>query len=389
MNDNDRNSWSEDEERTGPLDGIRVVEYGRFVTAPFASRLLGDLGADVVKVETGDGDPFRAFGDSKQISAQFLALNRSKKSVSIDPRTDEGRDDMRMLLEWADVFIVNSRPGSMERLGFGYADVSKTNPGIVYCSITGSGTVGAIARRPAYDMVGQALSGLASQFIDDANPRVTGPNLSDSLAGMTAAYGILGALVERERSGQGQAIEIDMISSSLAFIGAEAQIYFETGVSPGPGTRPSFSSSFAIRCSDGKLLGIHLSSLAKFWEGLARALDRPDLLVDERFQTRGGRIANYEALRAELAATMSVRDRTWWLDRFQAEDVPCAPIHRIEDVFDDPELADLQLSHEIGDGSEKFRTLAVPVRYGRTPVSTGFRPPRVGEHTDEVLKPMR
>jgi formyl-CoA transferase len=370
----------------GPLSGITVVEFGRFVTAPYAARLLGDMGANVLKLETEHGDPFRSFGADPQLSAQFLALNRTKRSVRLNPRTEAGKAAALGLLDAADVFIENSRPGSMARMGLDYETLKARNPGLIYCSITGAGTEGPYAARPAYDAVGQALSGLASQFIDPEDPHVAGPNLSDSLTGMTAAYGILGALVHRGVSGRGQLVEVDMITSGLALLGAEAQVYFETGVVPGPYTRPGNSSSFVIRCSDAKLVAIHLSSVEKFWLGLARGLERPDLATDARFALRAGRIENYEQLRQELAETMAKRPSTEWLSRFTAEDVPCAPVHDLADVFEDEDLAALRLRRRLTGPGRTMSTVAVPVRFDTTSVSDGYLPPQLGEHTREVLR---
>ncbi|WP_167762060.1 CaiB/BaiF CoA-transferase family protein [Blastococcus sp. CT_GayMR20] len=370
----------------GPLGGITVVEFGRFVTAPYAARLLSDLGAGVIKLETEHGDPFRSFGADPKLSAQFLALNRTKRSVRLNPRTKAGKAAVLALLDSADVFIENSRPGSMARMGLDYETLKARNPGLIYCSITGAGTEGPYAARPAYDAVGQALSGLASQFIDPEDPHVAGPNLSDSLTGMTAAYGILGALVHRSASGRGQLVEVDMITSGLALLGAEAQVYFETGVVPGPYTRPGNSSSFVIRCSDGKLVAIHLSSVEKFWLGLSRGLERPDLVTDPRFEARAGRIENYEQLRQELVETMAKRSSTEWLSRFTAEDVPCAPVHDLADVFEDKDLAALRLRRRLTGPERAMSTVAIPVRFDTTPVSDGYLPPELGEHTHAVLR---
>lgn len=375
--------------RTGPLSGIRVVEFGRFITAPYASRMLGDLGADVVKIEIDAGDPFRGFGDEPEFSASFLALNRNKRSVLFDPRSPQSVEDIRRVIDQADVFIENSRPGAMDRLGLDHVSLRSSNPGLVYCSITGAGREGPYAQRPAYDLVGQGLSGLASQFIDPANPTVSGPNLSDSLTGMTAAYGILSALVWRASSGKGQWVEVDMISSSLAFLGLEAQNYFESGEVYGPRTRPANSSSFVARCADNRLIGVHVSSMDKFWHGLTRALGRPTLAQDPRFATRAARVRNYEDLRQILQEAMLGATRDEWKLRLASEDVPYAPVHNIREVFEDEDLSVLKLQRHYSQPVRSNKTVSIPVRFSETGVDDVLPPPALGEHTAEVVRETR
>lgn len=370
----------------GPLEGVVVVEFGRFVTAPYAARVLGDLGASVIKLEGLDGDPFRTFSGDVEQSPHFRALNRNKRSLALDVRTAEGRELMRRLVASADVFIENSRPGSMARMGLGYEELSALNPGLVYCSISGTGADGPYASRPAYDMVGQALSGLAHSSLDPDTLQVTGTNTSDSVTGLNAAVSIASALFGRAAHGRGTLIEIDMLSSSLSFLGAEAQIFLDTGRNPEPTTRPANSLSFAMRCADGGLIGLHLSSVPKFWEGLTDVLGRPELRDDARFGSRAERSRNYQELRHELQEAFLRKPRAEWLDALIAADVPAAPINTISEVVDDPQVRHLglvqPLSHpRLGES----RTIGAPHRFSAYPETALAHPPRLGEHSDAIV----
>lgn len=382
----DREVKPQHDKAPGPLSGAVVVEFGRFVTAPYAARLLADAGATVIKLETGTGDPFRGFSGDDALSAQFVALNRNKKSVVLDLDSVEGRTAAVAVAAGADVFIENSRPGRMRRYGLDYQSLAEKNPRLVYCSISGAGTSGFYAQRPAYDTVGQALGGMMSQFVDPSDPRVVGPNLSDSLTGLMAAQGVLMALYRRFGTGVGDLIEVNMVHSAVAFLGAEAQIYLDTGAVPGPFTRPANSTSFVFRCGDGLLLGVHLSSVEKFWSGMLAAVARADLAADARFATRAGRIANYEMLRLELQPVFAARSRADWLQTLTELDVPCAPVHTISDALRDPELAPLNLLVEArsADGGT-HPTVSSPLAFTNSPVGHMAAAPELGADTDAVL----
>jgi formyl-CoA transferase len=371
---------------SGPLEGLRVVEFGRFVTAPYTAKLLGDLGADVVKLEGLDGDPFRKFSGTVELSPHFIALNRNKRSVAIDVASEDGRRAMRELILDSDVFIENSRPGSMARMRLDYEDLREEHPALIYCSITGTGPTGPYVDRPAYDMVGQALSGLAHTTLDPDTMRPTGTNTSDSVTGMTAALAILAAVAHRHRTGEGQRVDIDMLSSSVAFLGAEAQIFFDTGVAPGPLTRPANSLSFALRCSDGAPIGMHLSSIPKFWEGLTRVIGREDLRDDPRFRTRADRSANYLELDTELQAEFVKRPRAEWLAELVAADVPVGPIYSLGEVFDDPQVIHQGIERTMTHSTlGSMRTVGPPHAFSAFPELPLAAPPRLGEHTEDLL----
>ena len=311
----------------GALEGIRVVEFASYVSGPYAGMMLGDLGAEVIKVETpGKGDPFRGWG-RVDYSPTFGSVNRNKKSIVLDLKTDAGKADAKRLAASADVLIENMRAGAMERLGLGYEDLTPANPRLIYCAITGFGTTGPYAKRPGYDTVGQAASGLLSLLTDLDNPRPMGISLSDHLSGMVAAQGILAALIARGVSGRGQRVDTSLLEATLAFCGENAANYFESGKTPNRAMRTHRAQVYAFVAGDGKPFVIHLSSPAKFWEGLVRVVAKPEWLADPRFANREMRGKNYEALHAGLAQVFSTDSRAVWLDLLQAEDVPAAPLN--------------------------------------------------------------
>ena len=279
---------------TEVLKSVRVIELGTMITAPLAGMMLADLGADVIKVERPDGgDPFRAFAAVSTV--RTIAFNRNKRSVVLDLQTDAGRASLRTLLSEADVLIENYRPAVMDRLGLRAKDIRAEFPRLIWCSITGFGADGPYADRPAYDAVAGALSGVASITLDREKPAVSGPTISDNVTGMYAAYGILGALFEREKTGRGRRVEVNMLEAAVAFIPDSFVNYTRLQIDNHPRTRVATSQSYAFRCADDKLLALHLSSSQKFWENLLQAIERPDLKDDPRFGARDARVQNYVA----------------------------------------------------------------------------------------------
>ena len=371
----------------GPLVGVRVVEAASFITGPYSGQLLADLGAGVIKVESPDGgDPFRSFAGSLY-APHFIAFNRNKRSLALDLRSERGKRVMRKLLERADVFVENYRPGVMDRLGFGYETVREWNPRLIYCSISGMGRSGPYVERPAYDTVGQALSGMLSQMLEKDRPRIVGPAFSDGITGLTVAYAILAALLARARTGEGQRVDVSMLGATTAFMTSEAVYYFRLGDQGGPRRRPSLSQAYAFTCGDDKIIAIHLSSLDKFWQGLARTVDRPDLLEDPRFTTRLGRVNRSEELQELLAAEFRKRPRADWLPILQTHDVPHAPVYAFGEVFEDPQARQLGLKLDLDHPTEgAVGTVAPPVRFSATPWGELAAPPTLGEHTAEILR---
>ncbi|HET7008182.1 MAG TPA: CaiB/BaiF CoA-transferase family protein [Candidatus Binatia bacterium] len=371
---------------SGALAGIKVIEAASYVTGPFASQLLADLGAEVIKVEEPKrGDPFRGWGE-RNYSATFCSLNRNKKSVTVDFRTDEGRDVLIKLLTGADVFIQNFRPGVLDKRGLGYDDIKKLNSKIVYCSISGFGPKGPYRDMPGYDTIGQARSGLLSLLTDPGKPQGMGISFSDHLTGMYACYGVLGALMNRMLSGQGQHVETSLLRASVSFVSENAARYFETGHVPRRKHRTTTAGVFAFEDQDGLAFVLHMSSPDKFWLGLFDVVGRPEWAQDPRFNNRKARVENYDALNQQLAPIFRAGKREDWLHKLIAKDVPAAPINTLDEVFADPQVKSygfpLEVEHpQMG----KMQLIGNAVDMSRTPPTIDRPPPVLGEQTDEVL----
>ncbi len=370
----------------GVLEGVRVIEFASYITGPYAGQLLADLGAEVVKIEEPRrGDPFRQYG-GELYGPHFLAHNRGKQSVALDLRKAEAREVVDRLVAESDVLIENFRAGVADSLGIGWERVRTINSRLVYLAITGMGPDGPGAGRPVYDTVGVGLTGLASLLMDPAHPRISGPAFADSLTGMFGCYGVLGALLARERSGRGQRVEINMLSSTLGFLVDPAAWFFTTGEVPGPLTRPRSAQAYAFTCSDDRGFGIHLSTPPKFWEGLTEAAGRPELRQDPRFATWEGRKRHYEELHHTLQETFRTQPRAYWLPRLEACDVPYAPINTIEEALADPQVRHLGLEIVLKHPTQgAVRSIAPPLRFETTMASVPAAPPVLGEHTERVL----
>ena len=267
------------------LAGIRVVEQGTFITGPCAGMMLADLGADVIKIESPEGDPYRAY-QGGQYSPHFQAYNRNKRSLALDLKNAQDHALFERMVREADVFIQNFRPGTAERLGVGVERLHEINPRLVYCSISGFGSSGPYTDRPSYDSVAQALSGFLSVVVDYQRPQFLGPALADAITGLYAAYGILGALVERGRTSRGRLVEVSMLEAMAHFAVEPFAAYFALGETPTSADRPRLAQAYILHTADQRLIAIHLSSLEKFWTGLVAALEAPELASDPRFNTR-------------------------------------------------------------------------------------------------------
>jgi crotonobetainyl-CoA:carnitine CoA-transferase CaiB-like acyl-CoA transferase len=371
---------------SGMLEGVRVLELTTMITGPLAGMLLADLGASVIKVENREGgDPFRYFrGDL--YGSHFIAYNRNKRSLTLDLRSPKGKEILLELVRRSDVLIDNFRPGVLDRLGFSDAVLRETNSRLIHASITGFGPDGPYKDRPSYDAVAQSLSGVLSQFVDPENPRVGGPTLADNVSGFYAAYGVLGALYERERTGKGRRVETSMLEATIAFAPDAFISHKRYGTKVGPLTRVSASQSYALRCSDGRLIAIHLSSQLKFWEGLLAATGRADLASQPEFDTREKRIENYKMLYAELAKTFATKPRAEWAQRLEAQDVPYAPVHNVEEVIEDPQVKHLGTFYQVQHPQQgEVWGVYPPLRIDGERPGKITPPPVLGENADEIL----
>jgi len=369
------------------LSKITIIECSTFVTGPYAAWLLAELGARVIKVEpVPDGDPYRYFAPDPLFSPYFAHLNRNKESIALNLKTDAGKRICTDLVKMADVFIENFRPGVAGRLGLGYEAMSSLNRKLIYCSISAFGQTGPYADKPGFDTLGQAMGGLQSVLTDLEDPKVMGIALSDYVTGLSAGYGILGALHARQQTGQGSKMETSLLQSTLSFIGEAAAGYLRTKAVPTRISRVKNAHAFAVLAKDRLPLVIHCSVPEKFWKALLKAIGREDLASDKKFRTRDLRRKNYVELEKKLAFTFRKKPRREWLKILEANDVPAAPLYNMEEVLRDPQVVHLglmeEIQHPVG-GKMKF--VGAPVSYVGLSKKPSQPPPVVGEHTGSLL----
>lgn len=379
-----------DQMRDLPLSDVRVLDLGQYISGPCTAVLLAEMGADVVKVEPpGTGDPFRAW-ESGGLNATFVAFNRGKRSVELDLKDPAGREDLLALVATADVLIENFRPGVMARLHVEHDILRQHNPRLVHCSITGFGATGPYRDLPAYDGVAMGYSGLAGLLLDREDPQVRGPAMADAITGHSAAFAILAALHERQRTERGVHLEISMLGALAHFEHSAIAKQVVEGREEGPTTRPHGSQTHAFRTAGSRALIIHLSSPPKFWEALCEATGRPELIQDPRFVTRPDRRAHYDELHAELAPVFVTRGRDEWLAELQRHQVPCAPVNGIADVLADQQLSHLGIIDVLDEpGIGPMPQIRPPVAFDGEVLPPVPRAPYLGEHTEAVLTSAR
>ncbi|MEO8538626.1 MAG: CaiB/BaiF CoA-transferase family protein [bacterium] len=374
-----------------PLEDIRVLDLTWVLAGPFSSMILADLGADVVKVERPPmGDISRTTGPYQNgWSGYFFSVNRGKRSISIDLRSDDGRELFLNLCEQADVVMENFTPGTMARLGLGYDTLSARNPRLVMASVSGFGQTGPYSSRPALDIVVQAMGGVMSITGDpDGGPVRPGTSYGDLTAGLFATVGILTALHEREKSGLGQAVDISMLDCQLAVMENSIMRYFVTGEVPGRlGTRhPSATPFQAFPTSDGHIVVALAFGEENQWGLLCAMLGVPELIDDERFETGPKRTRNHAQLEPSLNAAFKKRSTAEWYADFLEAGIPCGPVNSVKDVVEDEQVKFRESIKEV------THPVAGPIRIAETPVrlsrsETGIQgpPPSMGEDTAAVL----
>jgi len=301
-------------------------------------------------------------------------------------KAPEARNICLDLARRADVFVENFRPGVIERLGLGYETLRALNSGLVYCSVSAFGQSGPYVKKPGFDTLGQAMSGLLGLLADPEEPKIMGVALSDYITGLSAAYGILGGLLARQSSGQGLRVETSLLQATLSFIGETVAGYFSSGTVPNRIARVKNSHAFAFVARDHLPLVIHCSVPEKFWLALLKAADRMDIAQDKRFMTRDERRRNFQQLEKELARTFAAKDREEWLRLLAEHDVPASPLYDMKEVLDDPQVAHLAMVEEVQHptvGKAKF--VGGPVRYPGLPAEESTPPPLPGEHTQTIL----
>ncbi|MEE9609581.1 MAG: CoA transferase [Myxococcota bacterium] len=371
----------------GPLAGYRIVDLTSFVSGPIATMMLGDQGADVIKVEPpGGGDLTRGIGSTRGgITPLFATSNRNKRSVALDLKRPGGPAVLARLAAGADVFVQNFRPGVAERLGVGEEPIRRAEPRIVYVSINGFGDSGPYASKRAYDPVIQALSGLASIQGDrvTGRPRMVRTIVPDKLTAVTAAQAITAALLARERSGEGQHVRLSMLDAMISFLWPEGMARYTFARTERAPRSPQVRD-LVFETSDGYITAGAVSDAE--WAGMARAADHPEWIEDPRFATPAARIAHWDERLELMAEAFPSRSSAEWLRRLDDEQVPCAPISSREDLLTDPQVAANALIVESEHPhAGPIRQTRPAARFDRTPAAIRRHAPALGEHTDEVL----
>lgn len=371
---------------TGPLAGIRVLDLSTIVSGPLCSQVLGDLGADVVKVETAVGDTARYLGGQRRadMTGFFAQFNRNKRSVVLDLKTDAGSTALRKLAARADIVIENFRPGVMERLGLGYETLSENHPELIYVAISGFGPDGPYRDQPAYDMIVQALSGFSKILGSEKEPKLISNLVADKTSGMTAAWATLAALFARERGGGGQRVDVPMLDAFASFVLPDAFGPRAFGVPPEDAAAGE-SIYRAWETADG-----HVAVLAiedHQFEALCRVMEREDLLADERFGSLMGRFQNAGALFETMEAELRKHSTAELVRRAHEHGAPLGAVNNIDEFLADPQVQHnqtvLELMHPEAGPIAVFRS---PARFQRTPSDIRRLPPKLGEHTEEVLR---
>jgi crotonobetainyl-CoA:carnitine CoA-transferase CaiB-like acyl-CoA transferase len=371
------------------LHGIRVLDLSRVIAGPYCAAMLGDLGADVIKLERpGRGDDLRALRGSGQMSASFAAVNRNKRGIAVDLQAPEGARLAFDLARRADVIVENFLPGVAERLGLGYAALRAANPSVVYASVTGFGQTGPLARKPGYNTIAQGMSGLmALTGMPGGPPTRVGGSVSDVAASYMTFGLVNAALVHRFRTGEGQHVDVSLLSASLGLLPDPVAIYFDTGERPKrAGNRNlNLSPAEAFQAKDGFVNVVLMNP--EQWGRFCAALGDPAMETDPRFVTNAARLENHAAFKARVEAALGTGSATDWVGRLEAAGIAAGPIYEFHEVFEDPQVRHLGLVAEVEQpGAGRVRMLAFPGRASATPPRITRPAPLLGQHTAEVLR---
>ena len=374
------------------LDGVRVLDLTRALAGPFCTLMLGDYGADVIKIELPNtGDDTRHWGPPfiGEESAYFLSINRNKRSLTLNFKEEQAREIFLKLVEQSDVVVENFTPGVMSRFGLEYATVKAANPQIIYCSISGFGQDGPYQNRPAYDQIMQGISGLMSITGDlGGEPQKVGVAVTDIGSGMWAAFAVISALYHREQQGEGQYIDISMLDAQVAWLTYQAGYYFAYDRPPQRlgAAHPTLVPYQAFMCQDGKYLNVAVGS-ERLWERFCQAVKLMDLKDRPEFATNGVRVENRATLVPLLQTHFLTRPADDWVADLQALNVPAGPINDLADVFADPQVLHRQMLLEmphptLGD----IKQTGLPIKFSRTPGGLELPPPLLGEHNGPILR---
>ncbi len=373
------------------LEGIRVLDLTRALAGPFCTLMLGDNGADVIKIEIpGTGDDTRHWGPPfiQEESAYFLSINRNKRSLTLNLRDPQAKEVFLRLAKDADVVVENFTPGVMERFGLGYEEVKAANPNIVYCSISGFGQGGPYRDRSAYDQIMQGMGGLMSITGEpDGEPQKIGVAVTDIGAGMWSAFAIMAAIHHRHEHGEGQYIDISMLDAQVAWLTYQAATYFANGEPPKRlgAAHPTLVPYQAFYCEDGKLLNLAVGS-ERIWERFCEAIEREDLKANPNFATNADRVRNRGTLVPLLQEIFDKRPVLEWVNALNAASVPAGPVNDLADVFSDPQVLSRDMYREMPHPTlGSIKQTGLPIKFSRTPGGLDRHPPLLGEHNSEIL----
>jgi len=374
-----------------PLKGIRVLDFSRVLAGPYCSMILGDLGAEVIKVERpGIGDETRSWGPPfiEGESAYFICANRNKKSLTLNLESSKGIEIALELVRRSDILLENFTPGTMERFGLNYERVKEINPGIIYCSISGFGPDGPYKDKPGYDLIVSAIGGLMSiTGEEDGRPVKVGVAITDVTTGVFAYGAIMTALFAREKTGRGQKIDLSLLETQVAALVNMGSSYLISGVVPKRwGTaHESIVPYQAFKAKD-KYITISVGN-NKLWAAFCKVIGMPELIDDPRFATNALRVKNRKELIEILSKRIEERTGNEWLELLNAASIPCAPINTIDEVFKDPQVLHRQMLVEIEHPKAgKIKMAGIPVKYSEAKPRIRLHPPMLGEHTEEILK---
>ena len=373
----------------GPLKGIRVLDLTRILAGPYATMILRDLGAEVIKIEQpGAGDEARDFGPFKNdFSLYFMSVNRGKKSVTLNLKSQRGKELFLELVKGSDILVENFRPGTMERLDLGYESLKTYHPSLLYAACSGFGQTGPYAMRGAYDMIIQGMGGIISITGEPDRPPVrVGTSIGDITSALFTAIGILSALRHRDQTGEGQLIDVGMLDCQVAILENAMVRYFSTGDIPRPlGRRhPAITPFEVFESADGYVV-IAIGN-NELWRKFCEHVDRPELIDDERFHTNALRTENHESLFPILAEIMCRRTTDAWVEALEAIGVPCGPVNTVDKVANDPQVLARDMIAEVEhDITGTVQIPGIPIKLSKTPGQIDAPAPNLGEHTSEVL----
>ena len=373
----------------GALTGIRILDLTRVLAGPYATMVLGDLGAEVIKLEQpGSGDESRNFGPFKNdFSLYFMSVNRGKKSLTLDLKAPRGKEIFLELVNQSDILVENFRPGAMKKLGLDYETLKQSHPSLIYAACSGFGQTGPYARRGAYDMIIQGMGGIISITGEPNRPPVrVGTSISDITAALFTAIGIVSALRHRDRTGEGQLVDVAMLDGMVAVLENAIVRHFATGEIPQPlgSQHPAITPFEAFESADGYIIiAIGNDSL---WAKFCEHAERLDLVNDERFATNASRTANHDQLHPILTEIMRRRTTNQWIEGLDALGVPCGPINTIDKVVNHPQiLAREMIAKVTHDITGSVEVPGVPIKLSETPGEITGPAPALGEHTAEIL----